>query len=1136
MVTGRRELRIAPVMTGGTSLAVWMGGVTAELYRVVNCRDDDPGEHDPYRQLLDLTATDALVDVVTGTSAGGLNGVLLSAAWSMRVPTADVVGLRDLWMRLGSLPALLRSPNERHPPSLLKGDEYFWPQLTKVLKSLAHAKRSDDTTPGRGRRETDLAVTVTTLEGDPTSRFDDFERRLNETRQAHRLLFDERDFADPTDKRWAERVALAARTSASIPGVFEPSYLPIGESTSGRPAFRADRATFGVSRWAVDGGVTVNLPLGEALERIYRKPAQTEVRRVALFVNPTPAGLPERVVADPLDDLPTLVEVVGASVNAPRNESIAADVDDMRARNRRVERSVDARQALAQLVAIGSSSSSRLSLRQMAEGMFGRFREVRASGSVLHTLDRARETVRLDQTFVDLRAIEGVLREATDVWIPRQLDPVTPPWPWGISPVEYLAGVLLDLIGRTLRLPLFATEREWAALVTAKEAAFVQLGVLDDLRRTDDSYWAHRLSLLDGATPNLVKWAYESYEQWPFTPGGAYPDPATAQQSAKQRLWDSAVALATVAVDVMPAIARVLDELDQEGRLAPEVDEDRRQLRATLALLTPAAGTSPAAVLDEVLALHVVLTALGQAESRQQIVELMEVSWNAENLVDPARQPDDKLAGPEFGRLGAFLKPSWRANDWMWGRLDGAYQLVLLLLDPARLRQLDLDSDDVRALPGLERVGGVDGPPDDIDEELLYLEQETLLTPRTLPLCAARVAERVQLDIARRELPLVAAAVRATTDAPPDGGRFVDECDRRTAGGRTLNDDDVRELLRLCRVGEENATTEVGSDSLTRTAGAAAVVAANLVTGDHAGVGWPGRIARPLRQAGLAIYAVTHSTTTMTRTGIAASALIFAVAGAIVAMRLFDFEVASGFVFLAAVVLLVGVGLAILRSGLWSQWPVLLALLVVALALIGDSMSEIITSEPATEPSEVALTGDELTATGDLRLRIIDGDGAERTETFSGSASVLIEDGSASVSEEVPDPAWKNTLFLNRFSVAAVLIWIGVAFWLVSWSRRTAVALAARRRRVGPGEANRRFPIRLVVELIAMVLIVAFYPAVFDRLLHGSADDAWRRWVIDRSSELGALDLIVVLGGLVLIGVLLAVGWDRTVRRLLPRR
>jgi hypothetical protein len=32
---GQRELRIAPVMTGGTSLSVWMGGATVELYAML---------------------------------------------------------------------------------------------------------------------------------------------------------------------------------------------------------------------------------------------------------------------------------------------------------------------------------------------------------------------------------------------------------------------------------------------------------------------------------------------------------------------------------------------------------------------------------------------------------------------------------------------------------------------------------------------------------------------------------------------------------------------------------------------------------------------------------------------------------------------------------------------------------------------------------------------------------------------------------------------------------------------------------------------------------------------------------------------------------------------------------------------
>jgi hypothetical protein len=39
--------------------------------------------------------------------------------------------------------------------------------------------------------------------------------------------------------------------------------------------------------------------------------------------------------------------------------------------------------------------------------------------------------------------------------------------------------------------------------------------------------------------------------------------------------------------------------------------------------------------------------------------------------VDPAT----KLAGDDLGHFGAFLKRSWRANDWLWGRLDAASAL-----------------------------------------------------------------------------------------------------------------------------------------------------------------------------------------------------------------------------------------------------------------------------------------------------------------------------------------------------------------------------------------------------------------------------------------------------------------------------
>jgi patatin-related protein len=63
--------------------------------------------------------------------------------------------------------------------------------------------------------------------------------------------------------------------------------------------------------------------------------------------------------------------------------------------------------------------------------------------------------------------------------------------------------------------------------------------------------------------------------------------------------------------------------------------------------------------------------------------------WDPE-ITDPAAQRgihvDLKLAGNELGNFAAFLLPEWRANDWLWGRLDAVPTLVDLLVTPATLR------------------------------------------------------------------------------------------------------------------------------------------------------------------------------------------------------------------------------------------------------------------------------------------------------------------------------------------------------------------------------------------------------------------------------------------------------------------
>ena len=86
-----------------------------------------------------------------------------------------------------------------------------------------------------------------------------------------------------------------------------------------------------------------------------------------------------------------------------------------------------------------------------------------------------------------------------------------------------------------------------------------------------------------------------------------------------------------------------------------------------------------------------------------QKVQLVQVSATTRTLLDPQRStPASKLTGMQFHHFGAFYKASWRANDWMWGRLDGSFHAVRASLNPERLRQLyDTPHEAAAAIRGL---------------------------------------------------------------------------------------------------------------------------------------------------------------------------------------------------------------------------------------------------------------------------------------------------------------------------------------------------------------------------------------------------------------------------------------------------
>src|SRR4051794_32311367 len=134
------EVRVALVMNGGVSLAVWMGGVAHEIdllrrasRGILPPADDSPdlAAYEGWKALCEALNVTVAVDVVAGTSAGGLNGALLGTAIGRGAPLPD---LRAVWSDVAQLSkgALLRADTLGPIPSLLDGD-YFADQVGKVF-------------------------------------------------------------------------------------------------------------------------------------------------------------------------------------------------------------------------------------------------------------------------------------------------------------------------------------------------------------------------------------------------------------------------------------------------------------------------------------------------------------------------------------------------------------------------------------------------------------------------------------------------------------------------------------------------------------------------------------------------------------------------------------------------------------------------------------------------------------------------------------------------------------------------------------------------------------------------------------------------------------------------------------------
>ena len=205
---------------------------------------------------------------------------------------------------------------------------------------------------------TTVFITTTTMSGE-TSRFtDDYGTLVPDVDHHGLFTFDQAALGAGPGKPKLTELALAARSSASFPAAFEPSYVPVGsviDPAQGVPE-HPDMAAFANmtrSHWAADGGLLANRPLTPLLAKVFAQPATGQVRRVLAFVVPDGGGIPrakpEPVPDDDWDKPLTMAGALRADLGAQLSQSIASDLEATRAHNERINARHDLRRSLADL-------------------------------------------------------------------------------------------------------------------------------------------------------------------------------------------------------------------------------------------------------------------------------------------------------------------------------------------------------------------------------------------------------------------------------------------------------------------------------------------------------------------------------------------------------------------------------------------------------------------------------------------------------------------------------------------------------------------------------------------------------------------------------------------------------------------
>ena len=720
----QKELRIALICYGGVSLAVYMHGVTKELWHLARASRDFIGGDAPtpggsaavYRDLLGAIADRhglrlrILPDIVAGASAGGINGVFLAQALHSG---QSLEPLTEMWLADADID-VLTDPDARPFSRITKAwaMPIVWYLLTRPGNAVSDSVAPETRAEVRGKLSRLIrarwfappfsglgfsrlianafaAMAASPAEapllpaGHPLDLFvtaTDFKGHLEMLRLNSPPLVEESEHRVSIGFRAATaatpglplaplpELIFAARATASFPGAFPALRIAEidklvadgGMEWSGREAFlarimpqHARRGDLdGVS--LIDGSVLVNAPFAQAMAVLRDRPAQREIDRRFVYIDPHPDRVDDKVRADPRP-IGFFATIFGSLSSIPREQPVRDNLEALAYQSKE----------MARLRAI--VTALRPEVEEAVERLFGRTLFLNHPTAKRLVAWRARaQQAASEQSGFAFHGYAQIKAGAIVDGLAALIHAAAPglgldnPGPIAHALWDYLASTGLDRL---------------SGMRGGANAAAIAF-----FREHDLAFRIRRLRLL----------ARRLAQDWEDDPA----IPQSARDAARAAVFESlslyfahepAASLGPhfgkVASAVFKDPGAVLEHIAASRRLAEhdlKVDE----------LLAAAMAAMPTALRRRML-----LAYLGFPFFDTATLPLLRDEGSTE--FDPVKvdriSPEDALSiraggtqatlrGTEFYNFGAFFSRAYRENDYLWGRLHGAERMIDLVV------------------------------------------------------------------------------------------------------------------------------------------------------------------------------------------------------------------------------------------------------------------------------------------------------------------------------------------------------------------------------------------------------------------------------------------------------------------------